>query len=252
MKLTRGLALALLVACAPLAAFAGSVIIDNHDGTFTSTSAQNSLSLMGPGASMLFGVSGLGSGYDCAGLTGLGSCSGTVTLQTGTIIAGGTGTTLTPKTGQNTWLGGGVGTSFDVTENAAKGLNGFTFSGQFDTTPGANQWSCVGTCTVTVAHGVTTAVGSWQLSASIVNGVLTIGGQNYDVVGAISTQITSMDETIKYSKGQIISITDKSGTSNFPSPVPEPGTLSLFGGGLIAVGMLSRRRGSRAQHSSIE
>jgi hypothetical protein len=250
MKLTRGLLLALFMACAPLTAFAGSVIIDNHDGTFTSTTAQNSLSLMGPGASMLFGVTGLGAGYDCAGLTGPGSCSGTVTLQTGTIIAGGTGTTLTPTTGHNTWLGGGAGTFFDVTENAnaAKGLNGFTFTGQFDTAAGANQWSCIGVCTVTISHGVTTAVGSWQLAASIVNGMLTIGGNTYDVVGAISTQITSMDTTVKYSKGQIISITDKSGTSNFPSPVPEPGTLSLFGGGLIAVGMLSRRLGSRAQH----
>jgi len=251
----RHCALFALLLWVPLAVHADScegptcVTIYNSDGTFTTNAAQTSLSLMGSGASMLYGVTGLGMGYDCAGLSGAGSCSGAVTLQTGNIIPGGTGNTLVPITGRSTWLGGGPTTAFDVTENAGNGLDGFTFSGMFSTVAGANSWSCVGTCTANRKNGVLVSVtGTWILAASIVNGVITIGGKAFDVIGAATVQLTTQNGTVAYKSGQPLVFTDNSGTSTFPAPVPEPSTLSLFGAGLIAIGYLVRRRLGSSSH----
>jgi hypothetical protein len=35
--------------------------------------------------------------------------------------------------------------------------------------------------------------------------------------------------------------TDSGGTTTFPSPIPEPGTLTLMGSGLVGLGWFARR-----------
>jgi hypothetical protein len=247
MKLCRALAVALLAACAPLAAFAGTVTVNNTDGTFTTNTAQNTLSLTGAGASQLGQVMMLGPGYDC-GSSGTPVCSGKVTLLAGPIMSGGSGSTLTPLTGKSTWLGGGGSTFFDVTENAGGGLNGFTFSGAFSTTPGANTWSCTGTCVANKnSHGVVTSwTGTWVFSGTVTNGILTIGGQTF-MESAATVQLTTINGTVTNpGAGKSLTFTDSGGHSTFPSPVPEPSTLSLLGCGLIAVGVLTKRFAARA------
>ncbi len=253
MKLARGLAFGLVAICASLPAFAQqSVSIGNTDGTFTSNvgsslSNDNTLYLNGANgskSSTLGTVTGLGAGYNC-GVMGSPICSGTVALSTGTLLAGGTLVPLgTAGSLSNPVSMFGSGGSFDVSENAAGGLNGFTFSGTFT----SESWFCSTgqNCTQGTGANSNKYHGSWTLSGTIMNGVLTIGGKMIPISTAVTVQLTSAMGTATYTKGSPLKFTDSGGNTSFVSPVPEPGTLSLLGGGLIAVGMLSRRLGSRA------
>jgi len=243
MKLVRGLALALLAACMPWSAFADDVTITNNDGMFISNAAQTNLSL---GGSTLFGVQGLGTGFDCGG--GPPACSGTLTLKTGALLTGpGNGAgTLVPTTGETSMFG--PGGMFDVTENMQNGLKGFTFDGTFS----SESWSCATGFTCASNAKGTKYTGTWTLVGSVVNGVLTIGGQTIDIAQAATVQLTTVSGTVNYVKGQALSFVDKGGPTTFPSPVPEPSTLSLFGSGLIAIGLLTKRLGSRPSVSPLE
>jgi len=235
MKLVRGLILALVAAGMPLAALADSVVLTNNDGTFTSNAGQTNLSLSG---STLFGVQGLGTSYDCGGGTPV--CSGTVTLKTGVIVSGGSSNSLLPLTGQTTDLG--PGGMFNVTENVKNGLLGFTFSGTFS----SETWSCATGFTCTSNAKGTKYTGVWTLMGSVVNGLLTIAGETFNITQAATVQLTTVSGTVTYTKGSPLTFTDSQGTTNFPSPVPEPGTLSLLGGGLITLGVFAKRLVSRA------
>jgi hypothetical protein len=249
MRLAKGLAFGLFAVCASLAAFAQqSVSIGNTDGTFSSNagstlSNDNTLFLNGTSgskSSTLGTVTGLGSGYNC-GVMGSPICSGTVALSTGTLLTGGTLVPLgTAGSTSNPISMFGSGGTFDVTENAGGGLSGFTFSGNFTSA----SWFCATGENCTKSGN--TYRGSWTLSGTIMDGVLTIGGSVIDIGTAVTVQLTTAMGSVTYTKNSPLKFTDSGGNTSFPSPVPEPGTLTLLGSGLIAVGVLSRRLGSRA------
>jgi hypothetical protein len=241
MKLVRTLTLMILLAGFHSLASAQDITFFNGGGTFTSNNAQNMLFLDGTNgstASSLLGVVGLGAGADC-GIGGAPACSGTVSLQTGTLqkLGGSDAGTLLPLTGQMSSLG--PGGSFDVAENAKNGLTGFTFAGSFS----SETWACATgfICSKNVAG--TQYTGTWTLVGSIVDATLTIGGHVYQIAQAATVQLTTISGTVIVAKNKPLKFIDNSGTTGFPSPVPEPssGALSLFGCALIGIAALSKR-----------
>lgn len=252
MKLASCLAIAAIVTLVPLASLAdSSITFINLDGNINSNSAQTTLSLAG---SQLFGVQGMnasfGSGFDCSGSCGTGSTiSFTTGVVTNTVNAMNQtiATTLFPLTvpnGTQTTTFGGAGSAFMVNENAGGGLSGFTFSGGFS----SESWSCLtgSTCKAAteVVGGKTIKgfIGTWVFQGTVVNGVLTVNGQKYNVpmAGTLDLTTTSGFVANPGTTGPI-TFTDNTGTTNFVSPVPEPSSLALFGTGLITVGLVTRR-----------
>jgi hypothetical protein len=233
-KLALGLVLALAVLGLPLAASAQEVLFTNDDGTFTSdgnTVGTSTLSLGagGKGASVLTGISGLaGFGIPNNSVTfntGTGTCTpaclGSLTLTTGTLMSG---SLLTASAGSPATFN--AGGSFMVSYT-----DGVSFTGTFE----AN------------AAWISTGKNTWTFSGSIMDGMLTVGGNTYMITQAATVQLTTTGAApviTKNSKGVITGITfkDSGGTTNFMAPVPEPGTLTLFGSGLIGVGLFTRKR----------
>lgn len=239
MRLSKGLAFALILICASAVSFGQETVdITNTDGTFSSTGDGVGATL-GLAGSSLTGVSGLFGAYNC-GTSPEPSCSGTLSLTTGalqstvnistlkTVTA-----TLLPTTNEVSTLGSGG--SFMVTESG-----GLTFSGTFAS---GTTWSCTGTCTWNAKH--TDITGKWTLSGSLNGGMLTINGQQFQVQGPATVQLTANATATPNAKTGAFTIKDSGGSTTFASPIPEPGTLSMFGTGLIAIGMLTKRRFSK-------
>ncbi len=210
MKL-KGLLLVVLAYCAvtvPVAA--AQVVFHNNDGTFSSTgNTTGTLSLAG---STLIQVVGLSS-YGISSSPG--SDLGSVSFTTGTISSGSimNGATFN------------AGGTFTVTYE-----NGTIFSGSFAS---GGTWTSLGP-------------GLGYTFTGKVDGTLSVPGYNPATVMGASIQITTIPASLTAS-GSGYTVTDGGGTSSFGlpagglTPVPEPGTLSLLGAGLVSLGVFVRR-----------
>jgi hypothetical protein len=196
--------LAVLALALPVAAFASSSIdTTNVGGTLTGSASGLSLSNSTlTQVSGLFGNSGLIQGSDL----------GTVSFTTGALTSG----SLTG--GNATFATGGT---FTITGNGVNGVpNGVIFSGTFSgpvtvVENGAGSsfsYTITGALSGTLYTGFKTVAATSQITVFTHKGPLVNGG---------SVTISSGDTTIV---------------------VPEPGTLSLFGTGLIGLAGLVRRK----------
>jgi hypothetical protein len=191
-----------------------SVTFLNNDGTITA-SGGNDLTLTN---STLAGVSDLGMGYDCPPP----ACSGTVSLSTGHTMTSPPGSLL----GNAAF---GPGGTFSVVSNTGPG-GGFTFSGSFSSA----TWTKTGSG----------ATEFWTFVGTIANGMLTLKtGQVFSNINGATIDLTTLGPNKVV--GGFNTWTDAGGTTTFPSPVPEPGSLTLVGGGLVGLGWLARRFGIR-------
>jgi hypothetical protein len=216
-KLTRSYLLALMTFLLPVAAWA-QVTFTNNDGTFTANGnkAGSTLSLTGSDLTAISGLSGFGIANSAVAFpTCKPNCLGTITLTTGALLTGGT------------MLTGGTFAANSGTFSVAY-ADGVSFTGTFS----SSSWTHLGS--------------AYAFSGTIMNGILTVNGISYDIATATSIQLTTTGTSPVITKtGTTISkitFQDNQGTTNFMAPVPEPGTLSLFGGGLIVVGILARKR----------
>jgi hypothetical protein len=197
------LLLAVLALALPMAAFASSTIdFTNSGGTLTGSSSGVSLS-----SSTLIAVNGFfGSGL----ITG--TNLGSVSFTTGALTSG-------SLSGDATFAGGG---SFTITGNGVDGIpSGVIFSGTFS-----------GPVTLT---GTQLANGTWSYTLSG-----PISGKLYTGFSTVASTVQLVFSTHKGPLANGGSATISSGDSFVV--VPEPGTLSLFGTGLIGLAGLVRRK----------
>lgn len=231
MRMIRLLLLAAISAVVlSLAAHAQTTVnasFTNTDGTFTFDESTGVLNLnnteMFSSASHLTAIQGLGP-YGMPNCYPSGCVGGTLSFNTGTLVSGESYTDLTSNTfgHQATFNAGG---KFMISYPGGEGL---TFSGMFSA--GAT-WTNVGNNT-------------WQFTGQIANGMLTIDSHVFLIPQLVTIQLTTQGTApgIHTNKGLVV-FTDRNGTSNGSFTVaPEPGSLVLFGSGLVAVGLFTRRK----------
>lgn len=242
MRLARMLALLIFVNL-PLASFADTMAtFGNNDGKFSATSSAGPLTLSGSFLTQITGLSPLIPDQTMAFITGINNCAtagclGSVTLTTGAYVSSPTSTHLVHLAGDPV---SGVNVNFGAGGNFSVVGAGFIFNGTFS---GAT-WTCsiagASTCN---GQG---AGGQWFLNATLASGTLSVGSNVYSVAGGGSVQLTALGTPIvtRNGAGTITGITwkDNSGTTSFLSPIPEPGTLTLLGSGLVGIAMFTKRR----------
>jgi len=200
--LKRVALLVALMVALPLTAFAGQIDFTNSGGLLTGSSSGLSLS-----NSTLIAVNGLSGGGLVAGVD-LGTFSfSTGALASGSLQSGGT------------FAGGG---SVLIVGNGINGVTaGTIFSGSFS---GPVQWTLT-----TLANGTHNYILTGAISGTL--------GKSAPAFGA------TVQLTINTGKGWFNGkVKGSSGDTNISSVTPEPGTLLLFGTGLMSVAAVLRRR----------
>ena len=207
MSTSKVLLFAVALVCLPLAAFANSTVDFGYTGGRLSTPT-NSYITTGPIGTTLTTVNG----YNGGGLI-TGSNLGTINFTTGARVSGGMG-------GNATFAAGG---SIVITANGSGGLPaGVLFTGTF------------------------TSPVTWTVSTSTLNGqtvyAYTLSGT---ISGVFSNGQTVSGQTFTMSVVTLQTFRGSLGINNGSMSMmvtPEPGTLSLFGTGLIGLAGLARRR----------
>ena len=195
--------LALIALALPMAAFAHtSIDFTNSGGTLSGSSA--GLSLSGSELIAVNGLNGLGL------VTG---SLGTIGFSTGAMLGGNLQNGAT--------FAGGAGTNFIITGNGTSGIPNTTlFTGTFD---GPVTWTLV-----TLANGTHNYTLSGSVTGSWYSGITVYGA--------------TVQLTINTGKGFFNgSTTISSGDTNI-NVVPEPGSLTLMGTGLIGLAGALRRK----------
>jgi len=199
--------------------FPGFVCVYNQGGMATGGTA--GLTMNGSDGSMASTVVGVGSM----------SVTGTLTLTTGALLAGSLSGCANPPCVAGTF---GAGT-LTITVNNWSNYSGTLFSGTFGSSTAGITWEFNGTIGTgknkVYQYELTGPItGSWE------NGALTVNGQTAQLYFTTKTP---------FSGG---SITLSSGTTSIVTP--EPGTMGLFGTGLVGMGLIVRSKARRDRNQA--
>jgi len=222
MRFLRALFLALSVTCAVCPCLSAQVIFTNNDGDFISTGqTSGTLSLNGSTLTQIQGLVNYGiPNESVSSPASLGSLSlTTAAMSSGNILTGAT-------------FGSGGNITFTYS-------NGVTFTGSF---------------TAASFNPSSLAANTWQFSGTIMNGILTVPGYAPATVAtAVTVDLTTVGAPANCTQGGGCSFVDSAGTTNFTPPalnlVPELGSLTLVGSGLVGLALLVRRRRSKGSVS---